>query len=167
MYPLIMGFKGTEFEVVNFYEKASAKFPPGLPKLGILNCTLYLTIDWARGVDGERYIEIIKPIPTTSEGKNFELRRETAGAYDKGRAGLVLEEKTLLVNADSGDVYTKMVGSSFFVGQVQPPGSATDGRADMTAPQVPKSQVIRLQRENNLIKLPNSKQVLDNLYYIA
>jgi predicted mannosyl-3-phosphoglycerate phosphatase (HAD superfamily) len=34
-YPLIMGFKGTEFEVVNFYEKASAKFPPGLPKIGI------------------------------------------------------------------------------------------------------------------------------------
>ena len=30
-----MGFKGTEFEVVNFYEKASARFPPGLPKLGI------------------------------------------------------------------------------------------------------------------------------------
>ena len=33
-YPLIMGFKGTEFEVVNFYEKASARFPPGLPKIG-------------------------------------------------------------------------------------------------------------------------------------
>ena len=39
MYPLILGFKGTEFEVVNFYEKASAKFPPGLPKLGILPCS--------------------------------------------------------------------------------------------------------------------------------
>jgi hypothetical protein len=35
-YPLIMGFKGTEFEVVNFYEKASAKFPPGLPKIGMI-----------------------------------------------------------------------------------------------------------------------------------
>jgi len=30
-----MGFKGTEFEVVNFYEKASARFPPGLPKIGL------------------------------------------------------------------------------------------------------------------------------------
>ena len=81
-YPLIMGFKGTEFEVVNFYEKASSNFPPGLPKM-----------DWSRGVDGERYIEIIKPIPTTSKGKNFELRRKTVGAYDKGKAGLVLEER--------------------------------------------------------------------------
>jgi len=37
-YPLIMGFKGTEFEVVNFYERAAAKFPPGLPKIGITPC---------------------------------------------------------------------------------------------------------------------------------
>lgn len=45
------------------------------------------------------------------------MRRETIGAYDKGKAGVVLEEQTLLVDADSGDVYTKMVGSVFFVGQ--------------------------------------------------
>lgn len=36
-YPLIMGFKGTEFEVVNFYEKAAAKIPPCLPKIGTSN----------------------------------------------------------------------------------------------------------------------------------
>jgi peroxisomal enoyl-CoA hydratase 2 len=115
-----MGFKGTNFEVVNFYEKASAKFPPGLPKMGIFlsSCVDPYKLDWSRGVDGERYIEIIKPIPTTSKGRNFELRRETIGAYDKGKAGLVLEEQTLLVDADSGEVYTKMVGSAFFVGQV-------------------------------------------------
>ena len=95
------------------------------------------------------------------------MRRETVGAYDKGRAGLVLEEKTLLMDADSGDVYTKMVGSSFFVGQVQPAGGATDSRADMTVPKVLRNQIISLQRESNLIKLPNSKQVLDKLYYIA
>lgn len=69
-------------------------------------------------MDGERYIEIVKPIPTTSEGKKFELRRETIGAYDKGKAGLVLEEQVLLVDANSGEVYTKAIGSSFFVGQV-------------------------------------------------
>ena len=49
---------------------------------------------------------------------NFELRRETIGAYDKGKAGLVLEEQTFLIDADTGEVYTKMIGSSFFVGQV-------------------------------------------------
>lgn len=34
-YPLIMGFKGTEIDVIDFYEKASARFPPGLPKMGL------------------------------------------------------------------------------------------------------------------------------------
>lgn len=75
--------------------------------------------DWSRGVDGERYIEIIRPIPTTSAGKKFELRRETIGVYDKGKAGLVLEEQTVLVD-EFGEVYTKFIGSSFFVGQVTP-----------------------------------------------
>jgi peroxisomal enoyl-CoA hydratase 2 len=80
---------------------------------------LVANIDWSRGVDGERYIEVIKPIPTTSQGKAFELRRETVGAYDKGKAGLVLEEQTLLVDANTGEVYTKLIGSAFFVGQVR------------------------------------------------
>jgi peroxisomal enoyl-CoA hydratase 2 len=73
--------------------------------------------DWTRGVDGERYIKIIKPIPTTSKGKNFELRRETIGAYDKGKAGIIIEEQTLLVDADTGEVYTELIGSAFLVGQ--------------------------------------------------
>jgi peroxisomal enoyl-CoA hydratase 2 len=105
-YPLIMGFKGTEFEVINFYAKFQSRVPPGLPAL-----------DSKRAVDGERYIEIVKPIPVTSEGRHFELRRSTMGAYDKGKAGIVLEELTELVDADSGEVFTKMIGSSFFVGQ--------------------------------------------------
>ena len=112
-----MGFKGTEFDVVNFYEKARARIPPGFPKIGTKRLLLCLTADWSRGVDGERYIEVIKPIPTTSNGKEFELRRETIGAYDKGRAGLVLEEQTLLIDASTGEVYTKMIGSTFFIGQ--------------------------------------------------
>jgi peroxisomal enoyl-CoA hydratase 2 len=72
----------------------------------------------SRGVDGERYIEVMKPIPTTSQGRKFELRRETIGAYDKGTSGIVLEEQTLLVDVESGEVYTRLIGSAFFVGQV-------------------------------------------------
>jgi len=78
-------------------------------------------------VDGERSIEIVKPIPTTSVGRKFELRRETVGAYDKGKAGLVLEEQVLLVDAQSGEVFTKFIGSSFFVGQVPKPLSPPPG----------------------------------------
>ena len=78
-------------------------------------------------MDGERSIEIVKPIPTTSAGRKFELRRETVGAYDKGKAGLVLEEQVLLVDAKSGEVYTKFIGSSFFVGQVPAPLNPSPG----------------------------------------
>jgi hypothetical protein len=166
-YPLIMGFKGTEFEVVNFYEKANAKFPPGLPKMGILHCLSNLTIDWSRGVDGERYIEIIKPIPTTSKGRRFELRRETIGAYDKGKAGLVLEEQTLLVDADSGEVYTKIIGSAFFVGQVYPFTSPADVRADMVARKAQRSLLIKRLQGRHQTVLQISKPVLDRLFFIA
>jgi peroxisomal enoyl-CoA hydratase 2 len=91
---------------------------PDFPRSVRVYCLRCLPIDWSRGVDGERYIEVFKPIPTTSKGKNFELRRETIGAYDKGKVGLVLEEQTLLVDASTGEIYTKMIGSAFFVGQV-------------------------------------------------
>ena len=161
-YPLILGFKGTAFEVVNFYEKASARFPPGLPKMGIIRRRLLtLTVDWSRGVDGERYIEVIKPIPTTSKGKKFELHRETIGAYDKGKAGLVLEEQTLLVDASTGELYTKMIGSSFFVGQVCPRCSRTKSRGDMAVQRVPKNQVTERRVGNNRTKLQSSRRVQD------
>lgn len=38
------------------------------------------------------------------------------GVYDKGNAGTVIETETVLAERD-GDVYTKAVGSAFFVGQ--------------------------------------------------
>ena len=123
-------------------------------------------IDWSRGVDGERYIEVIKPIPTTSQGKRFELRRETVGAYDKGKAGLVLEEQTLLVEADSGEVYTKLVGSAFFVGQVIFVLSIFTIREDMEVQRVRKKSRIRLLKASHLVKLPDSRQVLVRLCYI-
>jgi hypothetical protein len=150
-----------------------------------------LTLDWSRGVDGERYIEIIRPIPTSSEGRQFELRRETLGAYDKGKAGLVLEEQVLLVDAGSGEVYTKFIGSSFFVGQVlisrNPlpklpfPSSffglgcrltfhcfvnTTDCRAAMADPKVQRNKLINHLRGSIPPKWQNSKRQTVKHYYI-
>jgi hypothetical protein len=59
----------------------------------------------------------LKPIPTTSEGKNFELRGTVVGVYDKGKAGTVTEILHELVEKGSGEVYTRIVSSSFAVGQ--------------------------------------------------
>lgn len=58
----------------------------------------------------------LKPLPPSSAGKRFELRSKVLGVYDKGKAGSVVETETVLAERE-GDVYTKAVGSAFYVGQ--------------------------------------------------
>lgn len=58
----------------------------------------------------------LKPLPPTSAGKKFDLQSKVLGVYDKGKAGTVIETETLLAER-GGDIYSKAVGSSFFVGQ--------------------------------------------------
>ena len=67
-------------------------------------------------MDGQRLVHFLKPLPTTSEGKKFEIQTRVIGVYDKGKAGSVVEQETVL-REKGGDVYTKAVGSAFFVGQ--------------------------------------------------
>lgn len=58
-----------------------------------------------------------KPLPVTSEGRQFELRTKVVGVYDKGKVGTVVETEQLTVDKETGEVYTKMVGSGFYIGQ--------------------------------------------------
>jgi peroxisomal enoyl-CoA hydratase 2 len=68
-------------------------------------------------VDGQRQITILKNIPPTSAGRAFELRGKVVGVYDKGKAGTVTEVEHELVEKSTGEVYTRIVSSSFAVGQ--------------------------------------------------
>lgn len=68
-------------------------------------------------VDGQRSIEFLKVLPTSSQGRRFEIRATVVGVYDKGKVGTVVETRNELVDVDSGDVYTRAVGSGFFLGQ--------------------------------------------------
>jgi len=52
----------------------------------------------------------------TSEGKKFEIRSKVVGVYDKGKAGAVVETESRIVDGE-GTVYSKAVGSGFYVGQ--------------------------------------------------
>ena len=99
-----LAFKHTDQEVVDFYARSAATPIPNVPNF-----------DSRRVVDGQRSMTFLKPVPPTSAGKNFELRSKILGVYDKGKAGTVIETETVL--AESGDIYTKAVGSAFFVGQ--------------------------------------------------
>lgn len=58
-----------------------------------------------------------KPLPPTSAGRKFEARSKVLGVYDKGKPGTVLETQNDIVDAESGEVYARIVGSAFFVGQ--------------------------------------------------
>lgn len=68
-------------------------------------------------MDGERQITFFKPLPTSSEGRNFEVRSKVLGVYDKGKPGTVVETQADLVDKDTGELYTRVIGSGFFVGQ--------------------------------------------------
>lgn len=58
----------------------------------------------------------LKPLPSSSDGRQFELRSRVIGVYDKGKAGSVVETETILAE-EGGDEYTKAIGSAFFLGQ--------------------------------------------------
>jgi acyl dehydratase len=62
-------------------------------------------------------MEFLKPLPTSSEGKKFEMRTTVVGVYDKGKPGTVVETQSDLVEVGTGEVYTRATGSAFYTGQ--------------------------------------------------
>jgi hypothetical protein len=105
-YPIILPFKHTDQDVIDFYARSNGEPIEGVPKFDTKNV-----------VDGERKIELFKPLPVTSEGRKFEIRSKVLGVYDKGKPGTVVETEQRLVDAESGETYTRAVGSGFYVGQ--------------------------------------------------
>jgi peroxisomal enoyl-CoA hydratase 2 len=105
-YTIILPFKHTDQEIVDFYGRSSAEPIPGVPKF-----------DSKRVVDGERKIVFLKPLPVTSAGRQFEVRSKVIGVYDKGKPGTVVETESELVDKQSSEVYARVTGSGFFVGQ--------------------------------------------------
>ncbi|KAI6783696.1 Peroxisomal multifunctional enzyme type-like protein [Emericellopsis cladophorae] len=117
-YPIILPFKKDSSEVVDFYASQKAVKIPDVPDF-----------DSTRVVDGQRKMEFLKPLPVTSENRKFEIRQKVLGVYDKGRPGSVVETQTDLVDAKSGEVYSRMIGSAFFIAQGNwggPKGPATE-----------------------------------------
>ncbi|KAJ5611664.1 hypothetical protein N7528_008769 [Penicillium herquei] len=116
-YPLILPFKLTDQEVTDFYARQKATHIPGVPAL-----------DHRHGVDGQRKLTVLKPLPPTSAGRTFELRNKVIGVYDKGKPGTVVETEQSIVDKATGEVYSKVQSSGFLVGQGNwggPKGPAT------------------------------------------
>ena len=90
--------------MVDFYAKAGAMEIPNVPKL-----------DARRVVDGQRYIKFLKPIPTTSQGKNVEVRSKIVGVYDKGKGTVV--EREMVLAEKGGEEYVQIIESMFYIAQ--------------------------------------------------
>ncbi|KAF2813731.1 Thioesterase/thiol ester dehydrase-isomerase [Mytilinidion resinicola] len=104
-YPILLPFKHTDADVIDFYARSNAVPIAGVPKLDTRNV-----------LDGERKLQFLKPLPTSSAGRKFEIRSKVLGVYDKGKPGTVVETEQLLVEKASGEVYSRAVGSAFYVG---------------------------------------------------
>lgn len=102
------------------------------------------TLDPKLLVDGERAIYLLKPLPVTSAGRDFEIRERVLGVFDKGKSGTVLKTEYALTDALTGENYARVIGSLFYVGQggwggprgtktfaLPPPDRSPDGVIDM------------------------------------
>ena len=58
-FPIVLLFKGTEIDVVDFPSEFMRNGPKGPPFKGVVT-----------GVDGERYMEMINPVPTEVREEN-------------------------------------------------------------------------------------------------
>ncbi|KAF9876468.1 peroxisomal dehydratase [Colletotrichum karsti] len=117
-YPIILSFKGNNSDVIDFYAAQKSVQIPNVP-----------SFDPRRVVDGQRKIVLHKSLPTSSEGKKFEVRTKVLGVYDKGRPGSVVETQTDLVEVGPDVVYASVITSSFYVAQGNwggPKGPATE-----------------------------------------
>ena len=99
----------------------------------------------------------LKPLPTTSAGRKFEIRSKVIGIYDKGKPGTVMESQQELVDAESGEVYTRAISSGFYVGQGNwnrpkgpkaPSFPAPDRKPDATHEQPTQKETGHLYRLN-------------------
>ncbi|KAL2212981.1 Thioesterase/thiol ester dehydrase-isomerase [Sarocladium strictum] len=104
-FPINLAFKQTDQDVFDFIARTTSGSVPGTPPF-----------DAQRSVDGERGIEIIRPVPVSSEGLDLEIREKVIGVYDKGGA-MILEAEQELVDVKTNTVYVKMTSTAFGIGQ--------------------------------------------------
>ncbi|KAI2641267.1 Thioesterase/thiol ester dehydrase-isomerase [Xylaria nigripes] len=104
-FPINLAFNQTDQDAFDYVAHTASEPVPGIPP-----------IDTQRYVDGERGIEIVKPIPTSSVGLDLEIHSKVVGVYDRAGA-MVSEQEHELVDVNTGTVYVKMSSTEFGVGQ--------------------------------------------------
>lgn len=89
-FPINLAFKQTDQDVFDFIVRTTTADVPGVPPF-----------DAQRSVDGERGINILKPLPVSSQGLELEIHEKVIGVYDKGaflQASKLLASQPSLLN---------------------------------------------------------------------
>jgi acyl dehydratase len=99
-YPVVLGFKGTDQDVVNFAERIrGSNNIKGLPEF-----------DPRRLVHGSQSIEILKPLPLVS-GPGWKLKRRLASIREN-KSGVIVEIESLLVDPHDTP-YARLFSATF------------------------------------------------------
>ncbi|KAK4496849.1 hypothetical protein PRZ48_011298 [Zasmidium cellare] len=122
-YPIALTFKHDYTSVSSFKAHFTKYLTP--PKGFIKGCP---ALDIERVVDGERTLEQLLPIPTSSSNRNFAIRSQVVGVWDKGqgKATIVKTEHLLIETSRSltpigarkqEAIFTRMSETAVFMGQ--------------------------------------------------
>ncbi|KIX01197.1 uncharacterized protein Z518_08922 [Rhinocladiella mackenziei CBS 650.93] len=118
-YPIVLTFKHDHVSMVPWREHFTTHFLP--PPGQLVGYPTFPALDITRVVDGERTLDVLRPIPTSSQGRNFEVRSEVVAVWDKGKGrSTVLKTEHLIVEIlESGDEveFTRMSDTAVFMGQ--------------------------------------------------
>jgi acyl dehydratase len=146
-YPLVLGFKGTSHDVVQFPSEAMLSGPDNPPVSGVKVV-----------LDGERYVEKIQPIP--EDGAELLLKQRHIGLHKRG-SGASLETEALITSLDGQTVYYRLVSGGFMVGakgfedcgtsnseKVETPSRAPDSTVEFTVTPA-QAQIYRLSGDYN------------------
>ncbi|PPJ59159.1 hypothetical protein CBER1_03024 [Cercospora berteroae] len=116
-YPIVLTFKHDYTTTTSFADHFSRHltppkdFTPGFPALNI-----------KRVVDGERTLQIVKRLPKTSEGRQFIIRSNVIGVWDKGvgKSTIVKTSHDLVERVESAQhemLYAHMTETAIFMSQ--------------------------------------------------
>ena len=136
-FPLVLLFKGESFDVVSFPSPAMMEGPPLPPLPGI-----------KVGLDGERYVEMIRPLDTA--GGKLTVKSRLIGIHKRGTGASV--ETEAIFSDDKGPLY-RLVSGAFLVGAKDFKDSGVTNSENVKVPSRPADKTVEIvtRREAPLI----------------
>lgn len=140
-YPIVLNFKGADTDVVTFPSPAmmDSMVVPPLPGTRV-------------GLDGERFLEVINPLPT--EETELQLTTKLIGVHKRGK-GALAETETILKDPSTGKLYTRIISGAFLVGakDFTPESAGVTNSKNIEVPKREPDRVVESQPSHNQTQL--------------